>query len=979
MSQYRHLAGALAAVSVAAISTAVAAQDARPFDIPPGALNDALPVFGAQSGLQILYTPDMVAGVQTGGLQGRYEPQAGLARLLAGSGLGWTQTRPGVYVLRRTQTAASDDPTTQVDDVVVTGTLLKGSGELASPVLVLDRDALDRRGRGTVAEILTDLPQNYQGSGTPGALLAGADGSGSNGVVATGINLRGLGADATLVLVDGLRLAGTGFMAEFADVSALPSAAVERVDVLLDGASALYGADAVAGVVNIIMRRSFDGQESRFRVSAAKGGAETVQASHLVGTSWSSGSALLSYEYQHQDPLNARDRAYTATGDLRPFGGSDWRGIFSVPGNIVAFDPAIGSYVASFAIRPNATGAARTPSDFTAGQANLQAPSFGVDLSPGLERHSVYGRVRQSIGDRVDLTADVRFSRRTYGFDNVAAATILEVTDANPFFVSPNGQTEHTIAYSFLGDLGLTRQSGSSRSMGVTAGASYDFGKGWSLEGYLSYADERGEAEITDRVNTARLDEALGNTPDDPATTYSAARDGYFNPFGAGAANVPAVLDFVGAGYSSELDRSRAMSANLLVEGPVLTLPGGDLKIAVGAQVRNEAFETRSTSFLSSLTPIVTETPQRDRTIAAAFAEARLPFFGPDNAQPGLRRLELSVAGRIEAYDDFGTTSNPKLGLVWSPVADLTFRGSWGTSFRAPALPQVFDESAVGATLVPRANGSRLLAIYLYGGNPDLKPETAETWTTGFDYRRANGLQLSASYFNTRFENRIAQPTNENLSGVLTDPSLAPFVRLIDPANAADLALVQSYISTPGFVFGNLFPPSTYGAVLDGRWVNAASVALSGLDLAATYPVTMGGATATLDATASYLFDYRTRTTPAAPTLDVLDQVGRPTRLRSRAGASTRWRDYSADLHWIHVSDYADASGRKIEAWDTADLNLSWSPIGGRWDGLTVALTVQNLFDRDPPFYDNPTGYGFDPGQANLLGRVVAFQLTRRW
>jgi iron complex outermembrane receptor protein len=978
MSRCCFLAGAMASVSALAFSASACVAQAVPFDVPGGALVDALPAFAVQSGLQILYSPEMTNGRITAGLHGRYTPEAGLDRLLAETGLTWSSARPGVMVLRRQAAAAM--PAAEVDDVVVTGSLLRVSGELASPVLVLGRDELDRRGRGTVAEVLTDLPQNYQASGTPASLLAGGDASGSNGVVATGVNLRGLGTDATLVLVNGRRMAGTGFRGEFADVSALPSAAVERVDVLLDGASALYGSDAVAGVVNIIMRRNFEGQESRLRTSAAKGGVETIQASHLVGGDWSGGSALLSYEYQHQASLNALDRSFTATGDLRGLGGSDWRSIFSGPANIVEFDPVTSSYAATYGVRPNADGTATTPTDFALGQPNLQATSLGVDLSPDLERHSVYARARQALGDRLDLSADLRFSRRTYGFDNLSTGAVFQVTEANPFFVSPNGSAAHTLAYSFHNDLGATRQSGTSRSLGITAGAAYALGRGWNLEGYLAFAEERGEAEINGQVNTVFLDEALGNAPDHPGTAYSPAADGYFNPFGDGSANDGAVLGFIGSGFSGHRERSRATSANLLLDGSLLTLPGGEVRFAMGAQVRRETFHMASTSFVSSLLPLEVLEPERGRDVAAVFAEARIPIFGDANGRWGLRRLELSLAGRVEDYEDFGTTSNPKIGLVWSPSSDLTFRAAYGTSFRAPALPQLFDESAVGATLVPRADGARLLAIYLSGGNPELQPETAETYTAGFDYRRDNGLRLSASYFNIAFSDRIAQPTNENLAGVLTDPALAPFVRLVDAANsAADYDLVLGYISTPGFVFGTLFPPSTYGAVLDGRWVNTASVELSGLDLAASYPVEFAGGTLSFDASGSYLFNYDTRATPTATVVDALDRAGYPTRLRSRVGASWRRGVVSANLAWLHVSDYRSPAGRRIDAWNTADVGVAWAPADGRWRGLELSLAIQNLTDEPPPFYDNPAGYGFDPGQANILGRVVALQLIKRW
>lgn len=979
MSRFSLLSGSAFVACTLAVSGTACAQETREFDIPPGSLRDGLNLFATQSDQQIFFSGELVAGLRTEGLRGRYAPASALDRLLTGSGLTWSETRPGVIFLRRASTAAqAAEAVTQLDEVVVTGTLLKSSGDLASPVVVLDREALDRRGFGTVAEALAGLPQNYAGSATPVVQLAGSDRGGSNSVYATGVNLRGLGPASTLVLVNGRRLAGTGFRGEFADVSALPSAAVERVDVLLDGASALYGADAVAGVVNVIMRRSFEGQESRVRVAAAEGGAEDVIVSHLAGRTWSSGSAYLSYEYQTTNALSSLDRPYTADGDLRSFGGTDHRNLFSAPGNIVAFSPAASAYVSQYAIRPNATGSAQGPGDFAAGAANLQSTTLGADLVPAIERHSAYGRLRQSLGDRIDLSADLRYNRRAYEIAGPASAGVFTVTRTNPFFVSPTGAASHIIGYSFLADLGATRQTGSSESLGVTVGARYALAPDWSLEGYLALAEERGELGVYNRVNSRFLNEALGNIPDDPATPFRAAVDGYFNLFGNGAANSRSVLDFIGSGFSEARDRSRATSANLLLEGPLLTLPGGDLQIALGAQSRRETFDTQTTAFGATVSPVLNVRPQRERSINAVFAEVRIPVVGPGNARPGVRSLEISLAGRFEEYDDFGTTTNPKIGVVWSPAEDWGLRASWGTSFRAASLPQIYDAAGASGAFLNRADGSRALALFLVGGNPDLKPETAETLTAGFDYRPSGGLNVSANYFDTRFTDRIAQPVSENLAGVLSDPALAPFVTVVSPAtSASDLALVESYATLPGFP--SLYPATTYGAIVDARWVNTGAVRVRGLDVSGRYPLPLGDGLLTFVTSASYILDYETRPTPMAAVRQVAGLIGYPVRLRARSGVSWSRGGLGLGLHWNHVDDYHDRVGAGIDAWNTVDAQASWTPSTARLDGLRLTLTVHNLFDEAPPFYDAPSGYGFDPGQASLLGRVVALQLIRRW
>ncbi|MET3836181.1 outer membrane receptor protein involved in Fe transport [Brevundimonas sp. UYEF29] len=975
-----HRLSAMALVAGAvSISVAASAQDAREFAIPPGSLGDALNLFAAQSDQQIMFSGDLVAGLRTDGLRGRHIPSDALGHLLRGSGLMWSETRPGVIYLRRgsPRAQAAGEAVTALEDVIVTGTLLRTSGQLASPLVTLSRDDLDRRAAGTVAEALIALPQNYAGASTPISQAALSDTGGSNNVFATGVNLRGLGPASTLVLVNGRRLAGTGSRAEFADISALPSAAVERVDVLLDGASALYGADAVAGVVNVIMRRSFDGHESRVRASAAKGGAEDVQASHIVGGGWSSGAAYLSYEYQSAKAFSTSDRPYTANGDLRPFGGTDHRGFYSAPGNIVAFNPATSSYGVQYAIRPNASGSVQGPADFVAGETNRQSGMLGVDLLPELQRHSAYGRVSQSLGDRVELTADVRYSLRTTDLATAPSAGIFTVTRANPWFVSPTGAASHTVAYSFVRDIGPARSHTESESLGATLGVRVDLSADWSAEAYLAEATEKADFGNSNRVNSRYLAEALGAIPDDPATPYRAAVDGYFNLFSQGGANSRAVLDFIASGYGEVHNRSRSRSANILVQGPLTRLPGGDLSVAIGAQLRDERFDTRGLTFLSGAAPLPFSSPRAERSISAAFVEARIPIVGPDNARPGIRRLDLSVAGRIEDYDDFGTTTNPKIGLVWSPLEAIVVRSSWGTSFRAGALAQLFDAPGVSPTFLDRADGSEALILMVYGGNADLKPETSETFTAGIDFRPRDGTSLSLNYFDTRFEDRIAQPVNANFRGALVDPTLRPFVTFVDPANRpADRALIEAYAGVPGY--STLFPVEAYGALVDTRWVNTGSVRIRGLDVTARSGWSVGDGRVMAETNLSWILDYENQTTPTAIVEEVAGLIGYPAELRARTGLTWSRGGVQAGAYWNHVAGQKDRLGAQIDAWDTVDARLAWSP-GRDGDGLQIELAVQNLTDEDPPFYDASTGLGFDPGQANPLGRVVSLQLTRRW
>ena len=976
--QYQVLLGSVAmAPALLAIAGAACAQDARVFDVPAGPLDTALVLYARQAGQQVFYTNDQVAGLRSEGVRGRMASDLALIQILRGTGLTGGQTRPGVITLRAGLDTAD---ATQVEEVIVTGSLLRGPADTPSPITVIRRDDLDRTGRGTVADALVALPQNYAGSATPNSALMGTDPMQSNTGYATGVNLRGLGPDSTLVLVNGRRLSGTGSKGDFADVSAIPTAAVERVDVLLDGASALYGSDAVGGVVNILLRKDFEGQESRLRVGAARGGAEDVVIAHTLGGRWGSGHALLSYEYQHQGALNAGDRDYSRTGDLRPFGGTDHRTYYSTPGNIVVSGTT--GYTSQYAIRPGPSGVATTPADFAPG-GNLGSSREAYDLLPEQDRNSLYAVIGQSLGSAIKLSADVRFSQRDFDIAATAPITITTVTNANPFFVSPNGSTSHQIAYSFGSETGNSHLTGSSRSLGVSAGATISLPADWTADVYGAFASERAVNLQTGMLNSLFLSEALGNSADSAATPYSAARDGYLNLFGSGSANGRTVLDFITSGYTRYVDETEVSSFNGLVQGRMMSLPGGDLKVALGAQIRTETLSSRGETFLSTSAPSFSASPDKSRQVTAGFVEARIPIFGEGNARPGFQRLELSVAGRIEDYDDIGSTTNPKVGVVWSPASDLKLRANWGTSFRAPALTEIFDRYYITAAYV--SDGvTRKVALIQGGGNADLKPETAETFTAGFDWApsRLSGLRVSGTWFDTTFDNQIGRPAGENLSQALIDPSLSPFVTLVSPTTSAtNRAAVVALISSPAFLLPGILPADAYGVIIDGRWVNTASVQVRGVDGAVSYGFEISDRDRLrLEASGSWMSDYRRQVTPTAPVINRVGQFGYPVDFRGTL-AGTWTRDaWSVRAALNHVSSYSTPSGPNIDAWDTVDVQVSWSPTMAGWaEGLQLTASIRNVFDEDPPFYDATSGLGFDAGQADPLGRVASLQLTKRW
>jgi iron complex outermembrane recepter protein len=308
------------------------------FDIEPQDLSGALKAFAVQSHREIFFTPELARGRITHGVKGKFDDLKALNIILEGTGLNFSVTTSNAILVRdpsrkaessrnavtpatsigaSSQTVPEDSSSESIethnkndlDEITVTGTHIRGTTNSPSPVLVFTRDDIDAAGANTIQDFLQSLPQNF-GSVSANTILADA-GRGTNGVNGSAPDLRGLGAGATLVLINGHRVAPGNFDGSFVDISMIPLTAVERIEIVTDGASAIYGSDAVGGVVNIILRTKFDGAETRVQFgSVTDGSSHNVTVGQTVGTDWTGGSGVLSYQYFDQTPLSAASRDY---------------------------------------------------------------------------------------------------------------------------------------------------------------------------------------------------------------------------------------------------------------------------------------------------------------------------------------------------------------------------------------------------------------------------------------------------------------------------------------------------------------------------------------------------------------------------------------------------------------------------------------------------------------------------------------------
>lgn len=973
------------------------------FHQPAAPLDDALQRYAAQTGRQMLYTSALVAGLRAPALEGRLDPDTALRRLLADSPVAIVRLedklvvlgeRPAAEPIRRsparaTAKAASKpstgSATANESEIVVTGSNIRGQAT-TSPVLKLDAVDLVRSGFGTVSEALAALPQNFGGTATEDSVATASDRSFPNTGFGAGVNLRGLGSDATLVLVNGRRVAGAGGRGDFTDLSSIPVGAIARIEILTDGASAIYGSDAVGGVVNMILKKDYEGAETRLRLgSVTKGGARDYQFGQLAGVRWPTGHLFASYEFSRREALPSAARRYTATSDLRAFGGNDYRVPFAMPGNVLRFDAALGTYVSAFAIPDGQDGTALTPASFQPG-GNLNNQRAGTDILPRQTRHIGYVHAEQQAGDDLTLFAEGRYARRTFHLLLASTYTAFPISGSNPFFVSPTGAASDILGYSFLRELGPSRNGGTVRTWSAAAGGTLKLGGGWTLDIYGTRAVEHTFYRNDNTINATYFYEALGVTPDNPATSYDPRRDGYFNPYGSGTSNGPALLGFINQGYSVEYDDARVDEIVAKADGRLAELPGGTMRLAIGAGLRWEHFARTGETFYDGLVPTPLIPTDAMRRIESVFAELSLPIVGQSNSRWGVHSLLLTAAVRHERYQDFGHTTNPKLGLRWEPLDGLTLRSSWGSSFRAPAIKEVTDPLRVSTAQYPNASGGRTPVLALSGGNPDLEPEKARSWSVGAAVAPIGlpGLKVEANWFRTSFRDRIGRPAFENPTRALRDPSYAPFVTLLDPIGSpADAARLQALLDTPGAVSSVLLPVSALRGIVDGRYVNTAKTVAQGVDMLLSQALSIGTSKVQISVNGTWLIDYKSQVTSAAPLVERVATVGNPTDFRGRATVSWDRGAVGATLTANYVHGYRDdisVPSRPIASWTTLDAQLRYSPQGDCWArGLSFSLSAINLLATNPPFVNQAAGYGYDPANADPLGRFVAFQVTKRW
>ena len=880
--------------------------------------------------------------------------RAALAAVAASS---WSVTASG----QEPAPAASD---TVLGEIVVTGSRIRGAEPVGSTVTTVSRQDIELAAPVSTTALIQRLPQVFNLGVSENS--RGQSGGSGNITYGSTINLRGIGPYSTLTLIDGQRAVPQGTTGFGVDASIIPAAALGRVEVVADGASALYGSDAVAGVVNLILRRDFEGVEASVRGGTGDEYSER-QASLIGGFGWSGGNLMAAYEYSFHSNLSGLDRDYFR-GDLTSRGGRDFRVVQCNPGNIVV--GGVSHAIPATGVTPATAG------QLTPGTTNRCDNAQYQDLIPEQKRHSFVTTFDHDFNERVRMFASAFWTRREFVNQVGAQAAALTVRNVNPYFVAPPGSTATsvTVNYSFGDQLPSNDTYGFSEAWQGTVGTGIKIFGDWNLEASYSYGRDTERSTSQYGINNAALAAALART--DPATAL--------NPFSTAPNNQAALQGLANQLFIAPGD-TRFQGWELKFDGPIMSLPGGEMRAAIG-------YEGQSLTSVSGLingtweAPVRAITPEVKRTVNSAYAELLVPLFGAENARPGLRELTVDLAVRSDNYSDLsdGSTVNPKFGIDWAPLDNLKFRGTYGESFRAPTFAQIYGNSSalyVQNYSDPTRGGAITQGVTLSGGNLELEPETASTFTFGVDFVPTENVKLNLTYFHIDYEKQITSYLSDLtiLNRESQFDGTGIIVRNPDPAFIANLVATKP-------IRGVLPNPVTL--YVDGRTNNLGTTIASGYDFVASYDFEAGNAGKFgLGLTTTYFDNYEVAITPAADRVDQLNTIYNPLRFKAR-GSLTWGRGGILGAVFVNYLESYDnnlvSPLESVDAKTTIDLNLSYAFQGGGFtEGLRVALDAVNLFDTDPPFVNiaqSPNGGGgFDPTLNNPVGRIIGLTLTKKW
>jgi iron complex outermembrane receptor protein len=960
----------------------------KPTSIPAQPLGPALQALASQRNFQVVFVSEDVNSLRTQGAMGELTQEEALQQLLRGTGLSYRyldemtviitavsagsnasvppaqSAQPNVPpehsgTLRSNAIAASPADELLPEEITVTGSRLHlGRAAIASPLTVITQQQIETMGFNTVEDVITSLPEIYSGINAATTLYDGLTPTGAQGQSAA--DLRGLGPENTLILVDGRRRAVSPLFADLVNLNTIPMGSVERIEVMTDGASAVYGSDAVAGVINFILKKNFEGTQTRLRQELGHNGGDSISLDQTVGEGWSSGDFTFSGRYARSNPVNSHRAGYI-TSDYSNIGGDDWR----VPG---IGQPGVVQGLG--ALPPGDNG--------THGIAGQLSPANVAPLDPAQYPFDVLAQTtslsfdlngEQSVASWARIYADVNFTTNTSDSRQGAPRVEVDVPTTNAYnnLGFPVG-----VGYIFgrevqTGLLPSPDQISDQKALEAVLGIEMSLPRSWNLDISASHSRE------DDYVDVRALDYSL-------LAARVSGVDGQGNPvpvnqqlnlFGNGTAQSPAALAGLVhgdiPGFFSDDDYATTDSVLLTAEGRLLSVPGGRVQTVAGAEFRRESLNENEPQY-----PVFS-TSHPSRTIKAVFEEMNVPLIGQQQRIPGIYSLNLYGAGRWEQYAfsgpfdglqapdrevRFGHVS-PKAGLSWYPSASLKLRATFSESFRAPSFGDLFGAPAslgVVAPVVDPQNPQLGMQSppFLELPNPRVSPETARNYTAGLDWQPAegpHGLAVTLNYNRIDILNRIT-----NTAEFFYDPD----------------------------VFFNLSGAVTRGSGGQITQISFLPINLGlrhsqSLDARADYSIDTRFGRLTFGFSGTYTLELEDVAIPGSAPQILAGTENGPEKFKVHGWVGWSTRDWGINLRSNFSSRYSNTNDQSllgpesVAPYKTLDLTGFYNAPAG----FSINLGVRNLTNAAYPFYNN-SYLPWDPRRVDLRGRIFYLEVTSR-
>lgn len=855
------------------------------------------------------------------------------------------------------QDAAEEDLT--FEEIIVTGTNIRGQDYSAPvPAEVLNLGDIRNSGVPTVTDLLTRLSVN---TGSEFNTFAFAQ---NNTRGTAQVNLRGLGLGATLVMMNGRRMPLNASFADdgsnFVDINTVPLALIERVEVLKSGSSAIYGSDAVAGVVNFITRSDFEGVEvsGNFQTST-QGSQEDVSIDAIAGWGDDNTHVTVAASFFDRSPMLFADRDFIPLEtELENIGKPGSFILLAPPGNPVFAGLPTGVPIAD----PNCAAAGGVPPSGPVGFCLTDSREF-QPLVAEEERISLYADFKQELSDSTDFFLELSYA------DNEASGTTLQsfpglsasviVPPNNPN--NPFGAPALFVGRSIGIEAGLGESVSTSETFRLATGISHELNETWQFDASFVYAENDFSNQFNDMLS-ANIAAALAGQGPNPGEFFNVFATSILDP---SAQNSQAIIDFVAVQPVVEYESAiQVFEAGF--SGTLFDLPGGSVGVAGGFQYRNTeggfdaSDELNAPRGTLTFLPPIPDFPNQGLDVYAGFVEIGAPIR---------ENVDLQLALRYENYGgSVGDTLDPKAAIRWDITDSLTLRGSAGTSFRAPTPLQLGGSTTQVTPLINPCTGQRSAAAVITDGNPNLSPENSTSFGAGFTFQR-DSFRASVDYYNYSYEDII---TRLNPQAVVS---------------AASCEMIRPGLMAPVSANVVLNPASGAIAQVNTDFFNAGAIDTDGIDFNVGYRFPIGSEGGLdVDVTATLITSFDIQETPGGAVINGLDRRNRLNLARStpdfRMNANFIYQQGNHQLGLMvrYIDGYQDDLNAfaAVDSFTTLDLQYSLTFDEGLFGvGSETALTVGalNLTDEDPPFVDDRGAY--DPQVHDPRGRLIYVRLRQ--